>query len=172
MCRTHCHLLLRNSTSLSKKADSIQAALSLSDEELSDLVAKYPSILSVSTEKNLRPKLQYLRTRFQLDDDSLKNLLLNQQPLLGLSEGNIEDKFQFYSNLIGEREAKRLVVKSSNLLTKSLEKRLKPRLEEVEKMGVKVRWSEILVRRLAIRTPDQWRRYKLGDAPRGGASHI
>ena len=47
---------------------------------------------------------------------------------------------------------------------------LKPRLEEIQKSGVKVRWTETLMRRLAIRTNNQWERYKLGDAPRGGAA--
>ena len=167
MCRNMPQLLCLNTTTLDDKAGSIQSALTLSDEELSDLVAKCPSIFSLSTEKNLRPKLQYLRTRLELDDDALKNLLLKQQPLFGLSEGNIEEKFQFYINLVGEREAERLVVKSSNLLTRSL-KKLQSRLEEVEESGVKVRWTETLIKRLAERSNALWERHKLGEAPRGG----
>jgi mTERF domain-containing protein len=168
MCRHQPQLLYANTTTLDNKADSIQADLSLSDDELSDLVSKYAPILCCySPEKNVRPKLQYLRTRFELDDDALKDLILKSPPLFGYPTDNIEEKLQFYSNLIGEREAKRLVVKSSNLLRQSLEKRLKPRLEEVEKSGAKVRWNETLIRRLAIRTNDQWERYKLGDAKRG-----
>ena len=120
MCRNQPGLLYANTTTLGDKADSIQADLSLSDDELSDLVSKYPAILSYCPEKNLRPKLRYLRTRFELDDDALKTLVLRARPLFGLSEDNIEEKFQFYSNLVGEREAKRLVIKSSILLQKVL----------------------------------------------------
>ena len=163
MCRTHANLLLQNSTTMNKKADAIQSDLSLSDDELSGLVRKYPSILCFSIENNLRPRLRYFRTIFQLDDDALKHLLLKQVPLFGLSEGNIEEKLTFYSSLVGEREAKRLVVKSSNLLLRSL-KKLKSRLEEVEKSGVKIRWDETRIQRLACRSDDLWERYKLGEA--------
>ena len=168
MCRNRSQLLYANTTTLGDKAASIQTALSLSDDELSDLVSKSPAILCCySIEENIKPKLRYLRTRFQLDDDALKNLVLNAPALFGLSRDNIEEKLQFYSALVGEREAKRLVIKSSNLLRQSLEKRLKPRLEEVEKSGVKVRWNETLIQRLAIRTKGQWDRYKMGEAKRG-----
>jgi predicted transcriptional regulator len=124
----------------------------------------------MSTEENWRPKLQYLQTRFELDDNALKHLVLNAYSLVGLSEDTIEEKLQFYSNLIGEREAKRLVVKTYNLLKQSLKRRLNPRLAEVEKSGVKVRWNETLIKRLAIRSKEQWEKYKLDDAPRGRAA--
>ena len=135
-------------------------------------MSKFSAILCCySIEDNVRPKLRYLRTRFELDDDALKHLVLKAPSLFSYSEGDIEEKLQFYSTLVGEREAKRLAIKSSNLLRQSVKIRLKPRLEEVEKSGVKVIWNETLLRRLAVRTPYQWEMYKLGDAPRGGASN-
>ena len=167
MCRNRLDLLFSNTTTLDNKADSIQADISISDDELSDLLSKFPAILSYCPEENIKPKLRYLRTRFELDDDALKNLVLKAPQLFGYSETNIEEKLQFYSNLVGEREAKRLVIKSKGLLTKSLKTRLTPRLDEVEKSGVKVRWGEILIKRLATRNPDQWERYKLGEAKMG-----
>ena len=171
MCRSRSQLLSSNTTTLGDNTNSIQAVLSLSDDELSDLVSKFPAILCCySIEENIKPKLRYLRTRFELDDDALKHLVLKAPSLFSLPEGNIEEKLQFYSTLVGEREAKRLVIKSSSLLRQSLEKRLKPRLEEVKNSGVKVRWNETLIQRLAIRTPDQWEKYKLGEARRGGAA--
>ena len=144
MCRNRPQLLFSNTTTLDDKADSIQADISLSDDELSDLVSKSPAILCYSPEEKIKPKLRYLRKRFELDDDALKNLVLKAPSLFGYSETNIEEKLQFYSKLVGEREAKRLVIKSNNLLKQSLEKRLKPRLEEVKNSGVKVRWNETL----------------------------
>jgi hypothetical protein len=170
MCRNRPEVLYLNTTTLDDKTDLIQSDLSLSDDELSDLVSKFPSIFCMSTEENWRPKLQYLQTRFELDDNALKHLVLNAYSLVGLSEDTIEEKLQFYSNLIGEREAKRLVVKTYNLLKQSLKRRLNPRLAEVEKSGVKVRWNETLIKRLAIRSKEQWEKYKLDDAPRGRAA--
>ena len=69
MCRSRPELLYLNTTSLDNKADAMQLDLSLSDTEVSDLLSKYPAIFTFSIEENVRPKLQYLRTRFQLDDD-------------------------------------------------------------------------------------------------------
>ena len=63
MSRNRLGLLTAKVPTLEEKADSIQADLSLSDEELSDLVSKFPAILYYCPEKNLRPTLQYLRTR-------------------------------------------------------------------------------------------------------------
>ena len=168
MCRNRPELLFSNTTTLNNKADSIQADLSLTDDELSGLVSKFPTILGFSIEKKIRPKLRYLRVRFELDEDALKDLLLKAPSLFGLADDTIEKKLQFYSNIVGEREAKRLVIKSNNLLKVSLEKRLKPRLEEVEKSGVKVRWNETLIQRLARRRNETWEAYGLGVAKRGG----
>ena len=69
----------------------------------------------------------------------------------------------FYGALIGEKKAKRLVIESTNLLRVSLEKKLKPRLAEVQKSGKKFVWNETLIQRLARRTNKQWERYKLED---------
>ncbi len=135
MCRDRLQLLYANTTTLSNKAESIQTALSLDDEELSNLVSKYPTILCFSIEEKTRPKLRYFRMRFELDEEALKNVVLKAPSLFGLSDATIEEKLKFYSNLVGEREAKRIVVKSSNLLKQSLKKRLKPRLAEVQKSG-------------------------------------
>ena len=99
--------LYSNTTTLDDNTNSIQAVLSLSDDELSDLVSKFPAILCCySIEENIKPKLRYLRTRFELDDDALKNLVLTAPALFGYSETNIEEKLQFYSKLVGDREAK------------------------------------------------------------------
>jgi hypothetical protein len=105
-----------------------------------------------------------------LDDDSLKNLVLKCTPLFSYSDEHIEKKLQFYSNLVGEREAKRLVIKYSSLMRQGLKTRLNHRLEEVEKSGVKVRWNETLIKRLATRRDGLWEKYMLDEAPRGGVA--
>ena len=84
-----------------------------------------------------------------------------------MSEKDIEEKLHFYCELVGKSEAKRLVIKSSNLLTVSLKKRLRPRVAEVKKAGKEVVWTKTLIQRLARRTPAQWEAYGLDDASRG-----
>ena len=167
MCRNRLALLYSKNSTLEKKVDLIQSDLFLSEEELSGLVSKFPPILHGYSPEKMRTKLQYLRMRFDLDDDALKNLLLKAPSLFTVSEGNIEEKFQFYSKLVGRKDAKDMVVEKPYLLVNySLESRLKPRLEEVEKSGAKVRWNETLIKRLARRENDVWQRYKLGEAKR------
>ena len=143
----------------------IQAYLHLTDEELSILVRKFPRFLVLNPEENLEPKFQYICKTFALNDDSLRDLLLRMPGLFTYSEKTIDKKLAFYSKLLGEREAKRLVAESPYFMVNyGLEKRLKPRLEEVLKSGQKVKWDKRLVSRLATRTDKQWEEYGLGDA--------
>ena len=108
-----------------------------------------------------------MRKRLGLDDQGLKEVILKCPSLLSRTEEDIDEKIKFYSGLVGESKAKRIVTKSSNLLKISLEKRLKPRLSEVQKAGIKVVWTEQLIQRLARRTDDVWERHGLEEARRG-----
>ena len=160
-------ILASKVTTLEDKVDRLQAAMSLSDEELGHLFGKYPNLFGYSPEKKIEPKLRFLRKRLGLDDQGLKEVILKCPSLLSRTEEDIDEKIKFYSGLVGESKAKRIVTKSSNLLKISLEKRLKPRLSEVQKAGIKVVWTEQLIQRLARRTDDVWERHGLEEARRG-----
>ena len=168
MCRNHPGILTRKTSTLEEKVNWLQQALSLSDAEVRELFGKHPALFQYSSE-NLEPKLRFLRVTFELDDEGLKDLVMKCPGLCSRSEKNIEEKVKFYSELVGEREAKRLVIKSSNLLVGavSLDNRLKPRLSQIQNAGTKVVWTEKLIRRLALRPDDVWDRYGLGEAPKG-----
>ena len=166
MCRNNPQILARKTSTLEGKVNWVQTALSLSDEELSDLFGKHPVLFQYSSD-NLEPKMRFLQKTFDLSDQGLKDLVTKQPSLFPKSEKDIEEKLQFYSALVGKREAKRLVIKSSNLLVKSLEKVLKPRLSQIQNAGEKVVWTEQLIQRLARRSDDLWERYGLGEAPKG-----
>ena len=107
--------------------------------------------------------MSYLQTRLELDDDRVKEMLRKDPPLLTLATDTIETKLTFYAALLGKKEAKRMVIESTNLLKVSLEHKLKPRLAEVQKLGIKVKWDKTLAQRLARRTKGLWERYKLED---------
>lgn len=148
--------------------DWLQKALNLTHDEVVAFVAKFPSIFCYNIEERLEQKLGYLRERFGLDDEHLKDLLLRMPGLFSYSDEKIEEKLQFYSILVGETEAKKFVMESPNLIvTASLDKRLQPRLAEVKKGGIKVKWDRTLIQRLARRYDDAWDKYGIGDAPRG-----
>ena len=150
---------------LEEMTNWIQAYLHLTDEELSILVRKFPKFLVLNPEENLEPKFRYLTRTFALNDNSLRDLLLRMPGLFTYSEKTIEKKLAFYSKLLGEKEARKLVAESPYFMVNyGLEKRLKPRLKEVLKSGKKVKWDKTLVSRLATRTDKQWEEYGLGDA--------
>ena len=164
MCRSYPQIFTRSKAGLDEKTRYFQICLDLTDKELAEFIYKYPAILGISIENNMKPKISYLQKRFEIDDKSLKEILKKNPRLLQMSiEKSIEPKLAFYGDLIGEKKARRLVMESTNLLTVSLEKKLKPRLAEVQKLGGKVNWNETLMQRLARRSNADWDRYKLED---------
>ena len=149
-------------STLGEKVDWVQTALSLRDDDLCELFGKFSPLFGYCPKKNLEPKLQFLRMTFELSDDALKELLLRMPGLFSSSEGTIEKKYRFYTRLIGESAAKKLVVERPYLIVNfSLENRLKPRLEEVRKSGEKVKWDETTINRLATRSDALWENYGL-----------
>ena len=141
----------------------IQSCLDLTDKELANFICRYPVILGINVEEKIPPRMSYLQTRLELDDDRVKEMLRKDPPLLTLATDTIETKLTFYAALLGKKEAKRMVIESTNLLKVSLEHKLKPRLAEVQKLGIKVKWDKTLAQRLARRTKGLWERYKLED---------
>ena len=170
MCRNKPTLLVSKVSTLEEKVDWVQEELTLSDEELGKLFGELPVLFGYDPVKNVSPKLRFLQKTFALDNQGLKNLVTKQPSLLSRSKEIVEETVQFYSGLVGESEAKRVVTKSPNLLIISLEKCLKPRLAQVQSAGKKVVWTEQLIQRLARRTPEQWERYGLGEASRSEAA--
>ena len=83
------------------------------------------------------------------------------------AEKNIAPKLELYGSLLGKERARELVVESPNLLLGSMERRIKPRLEEVDRVYEYVEWTETLIQRLVRRSEKPWCDYMLDDAPRG-----
>ena len=114
--------LSSNIESMENMVDWLQKALNLTHDEVAAFVAKFPSIFCYNIEERLEPKLRYLRERFGLNDEHIKELLLRMPGLFSYSDEKIEGKLQFYSILVGETEAKKFVMESPNLIvTASLE---------------------------------------------------
>lgn len=167
--RSQPQLLSLSPEYVENTVDWLQKALGLTDDDVAILLPKFPTLLTYSVEDRLEPKLRYLRERFELNNERLKDLLLRMPGLFSYSDEKIEQKLQFYSTLVGEVEAKKIVIESPNLIvTASLENRLQPRLAEIERSGEKVQWDRTLIQRLARRTDDVWGKYGIGDATRRG----
>ena len=75
--------------------------------------------------------------------------------IVGLNiESNLEPTIEFFENLIGVYEVKEFLLKDPSFLTRSLEKRLKPRLAEVRKAGIPM--DSGTVKRMAFYTEEKW----------------
>ena len=169
VCRNRPQFLTMNSEHLQKKVDWYRDRLSLTDEEIREVVAHYPNILLQSIEDGkMDKKLRHIQEMFQINNKELKELFLKRPEFVALSaEKNIEPKLELYGSLIGKERARKLVLQTPYLLLKSLGDRIKPRLEEVGKAYEYVEWTETLLRRLVHREPKIWCDYMLDDAPRG-----
>ena len=165
MCRNVPQLLTSKIETLEEKVDWVQEALSLSDDELCGLFREFPILFTLNPVKRLEPRLQFLRLTFQLNDDGMREMLLRMPGLFAYSEETMEKKLNFYAKLIGKKAAKKLVSEKPYLIGNySLEKRLEPRLKEVQKSGKKVKWDESMIKRLALRSDEVWEKYGVGDA--------
>ena len=81
ICRKSSGLLISKIKSLAKKVDWVQEALTLSDEELCEVFGKCPSLFFLDPVNNLEPRLQFLRSTFELDDNALQKLILRSARL-------------------------------------------------------------------------------------------
>ena len=169
ICRNRPQLLCLGIEHLQNKVDWYQERLSLTDEEFRKVVANYPTILIISVEDGkMDKKISHLQKIFGINDKAFKEMFLRRPESAALSaERNIEPKMELYGSLLGTERARKLIVESPNLLLESMDKRIKPRLEEIKNAYEYVEWTETLLKRLVVRTPKVWCDYMLDDAPKG-----
>jgi len=115
----------------------LQNRLDLQDGELKNLVRRAPETLGYRWE-TMEQKLQWYQDQFALDDvSSLRAFVCRYPTLLGYNtKTNVGPKIEFYKEHLGNDELNELIRKSPMALGVSLEKRLKPRLEEAQEVGI------------------------------------
>jgi len=85
----------------------------------------------------MEPQLNWLQSRFRLDDGALRSMVCTLPSVLGYHiENNIELKLAFYADILGEDESIRLVANDPRFLSYSLEKRIRPRFLEATELGM------------------------------------
>jgi len=132
-----------------------QDRLLLDEDELRKFVLAHPSLLIFSTEENVKPKLEYLQKRLSMDDQQLHEFCIKHPRALGLSiELNLEPKIAFFESLIGANEAKAMLIAKPHMLARSLEKRIKPRLAEVQEAGLPV--DAAALKRIVLKVEKIW----------------
>ena len=102
------------------------------------MVLRLAAVLSYSIEDNLEPKLQWLQTRFHLDDAGLKMMVLRLPVLCYSVEANIQPKLGFFEEELGlsPSEVCASIVSAPARLGYSLKTRYRPRLEVCRAVGV------------------------------------
>ena len=140
------------------KLDWLQHRLSLSDEELSKMIQRYTALFNYNVEGNLEPKLVWIQDRLSLTDEQLTTMIQHLPALLGYDiHNNLEPTLDFYINVLGdESEAISFVTKNPSSFGFSLEKRLKPRLEEAQSIGMKIDYTCLYY--ITRHTNDEWNR--------------
>jgi len=145
------------SENLASKLDWLQKRLGLNDEQLSKMVWKCPNLFQYSIPKKMEPTLLWLQEWLGLGNDGLSRVLTRVPTLFHCSvDTNLVPTFEFYERCIGTRETQELLRSYPTLLCYSLERRLKPRLEEVKNLGLEV--DSAMLMRMGQYTEDQWRK--------------
>jgi hypothetical protein len=140
---------------LEPKLNWLQERLNLNDAQVSKIVRGLPTIFACSIPNKLEPTLKWLQGRLSMDGDELAKLVGAQPPLLGLSiSTNLEPTLDFYQECIGIEGTKELLARNPVLLMVSLERRLKPRLEQLK--GAKLEVDAGWLLRMAKNTEAQW----------------
>mmetsp|Transcript_24159 Transcript_24159/g.58373 ORF Transcript_24159/g.58373 Transcript_24159/m.58373 type:complete len:420 (+) Transcript_24159:49-1308(+) len=139
------------------KLDWLQRRLgNLDDATAGKMITRRPMILGSSVSESLEPTLHWLQDRLSLTDNGLSRLVQKLPTLFGLSvKNNLEPTLNFYIDALGdEDEALDLVTQNPVFFACSLEKRLKPRLEEVRDAGMIV--DRACLQRIGTYTDKRW----------------
>jgi mTERF. len=126
---------------------------------LAQMIATTPDILTLSIDTNLKPKFDFFANILKLETDELRYIMLKRPQLLSLSlDRNILPKIDFFlkerrptalSVLNGQesydgglgmtlKEVRNWIVRHPQILTFSLEKRIRPRVVDIVRYNLQV----------------------------------
>lgn len=144
--------------SIESKLRWLQTNLELTDSDLAKMIKRAPKILLASIDDKLEPQLRWLISEFDLTSNSLGVMILkNPGILFSLHPDTIRTKFQFYEELLGYDAARELVIRDPSFLSRSLEKRLLPRLADTKRVGLVI-GVDRSIHRFVKATDDEWKR--------------
>ena len=144
---------------LEPKLEWLQQRLDLDDAAAGKMIRRVPNIFTCGIDKNLEPKLEWIQQRLSLTDGGLSNFVQKLPSILCCNvDNNLEPTLEFYIDALGdEEEALALVIRNPVLFGISLEKRLRPRLEEIREAGIVI--DTACLRRMGKSTDNEWRIY-------------
>ena len=142
---------------LKPKLDWLQSRLELNDAQAGKIARTLPSIFGYSVSNRVEPMLKWLQESLSLDEAGLTKMIVSQPALLGYDvKTNLEPTLTFYKECLGDEATKVVLIQHPVLLMVSLERRLKPRLEQARQTGVMI--DPGCMQRIAKHTEEQWQR--------------
>ena len=152
------NILTHSIQSLDKKLLYWKDRLQLEDPEaLKKLALRYPTaFFSLNINENVEPKLEYLQRRLSLNDAELVSLIFRGFDMINYSIDNIGSKITCFESFLGFDETKALILRNPRIFSISAENRLKPRLEQVQELGLPI--DPGVLQRMQSYTEEKWSR--------------
>jgi mTERF len=129
-------LLAFSGEEVAARALWLRDSVGIPEDELRTLVVKLPSLLYLSVEHNLQPKLLWLKEALQLTDKELAAILAKYPCVLSFSlEANLQPKIAYLISGLGltVEAVKSMVMQLPQLLGYSLEGNLQPKMDWLRK---------------------------------------
>lgn len=144
-------------TKLKPKLAFLAASLKLTRrQDAVHIVSTFPPIFWLQADL-LQDKMDFLQTALQLDDDELSFLITSFPQVLGLSiEQNLKPKLAFLLQHLTMEQLREFIAYQPSLLAYSLENRLRPRIDLMEKNGIAIGYSPRYLMSLTDAKFHQW----------------
>lgn len=137
------------------KLNWLQDRLKLNEIQVSKIFRVFPAIFGYAVVSKLEPTLRWLQNSLSMEDADLAKMILAQPSLLGYDvENNLEPTFHFYKRQLGAEETKGLLLRDPRLFGASLERRLRPRLEQAREAMLTIDTG--CLQRMAKMPKEQW----------------
>lgn len=139
MILRHPRILCHSSDFIDKKLLYWKEKLQLEEvTALKKIALAQPSGMFLSSD-NVEHRLEYLQSRLSLSDSQLVSLIVRSFGVVCLAiDNNLQPKIMFIEKLLGFDEMKELLLRCPYVLMASLENRLKPRMLQMQKLGLPI----------------------------------
>lgn len=125
-------------------------------DSLRRIVSRFPPIFWLSPDL-LQHKVNYLSQKVDLTADEMKGVILTFPQILGLSvDQNVEPTITFLLTSLTQKELKTFFLYQPSLFAYSLEKRIRPRLEQLQANGIVFAYSPPYLMSLSNDKFQQW----------------
>ena len=128
----------------------------MDDETLTKIVRRNPAILSYSPLEKIEPNLKWLEENLELRDlPQLQKTISNYPRLIGVNvTSNLKPKLDLLKMCLGDEKGVEYARRIPRSLAVSMKNTLEPRLDQVQKAGIKV--DLVVFRKLVEMSKESW----------------